>query len=134
VAPNRKSQNLLRSSAETIQDCSLVERESALELVIRRHGLTISITVPNDVQEWFVDVEDSHAGMKAHDWCDYGGYDSRTAEQQDRDMAEDLKSFVISVSTNPLRMRAADRKNANAVLEWQADGEWTRAVPANQHP
>lgn len=131
MATNTESQSLLRSYVGTIQDCSLIEGENAIEFLMRRIGLTISITLPKEVQEWFVDVEDASAGLKAHDWYDYSGYDSRESEELDHEMAEDLKSFVENVSTNPLRMRIRDRNKADTVLEWQVNGTWKGAVPAD---
>jgi hypothetical protein len=131
MATTTKSQGLLRSYVGKIQDCSLVEGPNAIEFLIRRIGLTIRITLPNEVQEWFVDVEDPSTGLKSHDWYDYSGYESRTSEELDRDMAQDLKSFVENLSTNPLRMRIADRRRGEGMLEWEVGGTWKGAVPAD---
>lgn len=133
MAANTQSQGLLRSYVGTSQDCNLVESRSAVEFRIRRGGLTISITLPNDIQEWFVDVEESGTGAKARDWYDYAGYDSSGSEALDLDMSQDLKAFVENVLRNPLRMRIVDRQKARAVLEWQVDGSWKGAVPADTH-
>lgn len=98
MVTNTESQALLRSYAATIPDCELVELQGAIELRIRRGGVTIVITLPNDVHEWFVDLQDVASGLKHHDWYDYAGYDASTSEEMDRDMADDLRSFVENVS------------------------------------
>lgn len=132
VIANKKSQSLLRSYVGAIPDCSLDEARSAIELLMRRHGLIIRITLPNDVHEWFVDVEDPGSGLEAHDWYDYSGYERRGTEQLDQDVADDLRSFVENVSTSPLRMRIVNQKAARAVLERQvSSGAWISAVPAD---
>jgi hypothetical protein len=131
MAANTQSQGLLRSYVRMIQDCSVIDNQNAIEFLIRRGGVTVSITLPNDVQEWFVDVGDSTTGAKARDWYDYSGYDQRGSEELDRDMAQDLRAFVENVLKNPLRMRIVDREKAHAILEWQVDGAWKAAVPAD---
>ena len=96
---------------------------------MRRTDLIITITVPREVEEWFVDVEEPATGLKARDWYDYAGYESRGSQNLDREMAEDLKSFIENLVGKPLRIRAPSPREAGGVLEWQIGGAWTRAVP-----
>jgi hypothetical protein len=59
------------------------------------------------------------------------GYESRTNEELARDLTQDLRSFVESVSRNPVRVRMVDRNKGKGVLEWQVGGAWKAAVPAD---
>jgi hypothetical protein len=131
MAATTESQLVFRTSAEKIENCRFVEGQNAVELVIRRAGLIITITVPREIEEWYVDVEDPGTGLKARDWYDYAGYESVGNKDFDRDMAEDLKSFIENLVGRPLRMRDANTRKSRGVLEWQLDGTWTGAVPAD---
>jgi hypothetical protein len=126
-----ESQRVLRASAAKIEHCRLAEGENAVELVMRRGGLIITITVPREIEEWYVDVEDPGTGLKARDWYDYAGYESGESKDFDFEMAEDLKSFIENLVERPLRMRDANPRRSRGVLEWQVEGTWTGAVPAD---
>ena len=125
-----EAQGVLRTFASKVAECNVVEQQNAIELVVRRNGLVITITVPHEVFEWFVDVEDRAAGLKAHDWYDYARYESGRASNFDREMAADLRSFIENIAERPLRMIDADPRKSSGVLEWQQDGTWAAAVPA----
>lgn len=126
-----QSQHVLRTAAERIEGSRLVEGQNALEFVVERVGLIISITVPRAVQEWYVDVEDPSARLKASDWYDYAGYEASAGADLDREMAKDLESFIAKLIDRPLRMRNVDVRKARAVLEWHVDDAWVGAVPAD---
>jgi hypothetical protein len=130
MALTTESLAILRSYCGKFGDCSLVEGRNAIELVVRKTNLRITITVPIDVHEWYVDVKEGGTALEARDWYDYAGYESSDDKDLDRDMAEDLRLFLENISANPLRMRNADPKKRHvAILEWQVDGSWQQAVP-----
>lgn len=128
MVANAESQALLRSYAVTVLDSELVELQNAIELRLQRAGLMIVITLPNDVPEWFVDVEDFGTSLKFHDWYDYAGYERSTVEQTDRDIAADLRLLVRHMLENPLRVRAVRQRGTKAVLESQVNGAWKHIV------
>jgi len=90
--------------------------------------LTITITVPLQVFEWYVDAKGDGTGLEAHDWYDYAGYESDGNEDLDHAMAEDLTRFLENVLTRPLRMREPGSR-LRAALDWQTDGSWKQCVP-----
>lgn len=130
MAETVEAQKVLRDYAARTSDCVVVEGQNQIQLVTKKDGLSIRITVPRLVHEWYVDAEELSTGLKAEDWYDYAGYGESKDTDFDRDMADDLKSFLEGVAGRSLRMRSVDAQKANGVVDWQIDGEWKQAVPA----
>jgi hypothetical protein len=92
MAPTLASQRLLEF---TLPDGACVTKKGeAVELSLHRSALHVAVTVPIAVLEWFVEASDRSSGASVEDWRDYEGYDSTPAEQLDRDMADDVETFV----------------------------------------
>jgi len=131
MAATPESQLVLRASAAKIENSCVIEGQNAVDLVMRRADLIITITVPREIEEWYVDVQDPGTGLNAQDWYDYAGYESGGSQDLDREMADDLKSFIENLVGRPVRMRGAKAGNSRGILEWQVGGAWTGAVPAD---
>lgn len=112
----------------TLPDGACVTREGeAVELSLRRSTLRVAVTVPATVLEWFVEASDRSSGASVQDWCDYEGYDSTPAAQLDRDMANDVETFVGRLLNSELRLDK--RGSSNVVLEWKIGDVWEQAIP-----
>jgi len=119
----------LRAAAAKFEDYNFIEGTSSIELVIRKPPLTINITVPLEVYEWYVDVKESSTGLEAHDWYDYVGYESNREEDLDRAVAQDLTEFLENILVRRLRMRESGNKS-HAALDWWVQDSWKQCVPA----
>ena len=113
-------------------------------LEAKRDSVTIRVTVPKDVLEWFVDAaEDGIVAMQ--DWFDYEGYDDTPRQQLARQMASDVDQFVTNLLNRNVRLvpRAQTsaekflsrwtKSNVNRIggkhdLEWKVDGSWEQAT------
>lgn len=60
---------------------------------VKRGEITIAVTVPFDVLEWFIDVMDGQT-VVVHEWSDYEGYDDTPKEDLARSMESDVDGFV----------------------------------------
>jgi hypothetical protein len=69
----------------------------ALDLVVQKNGVRVSVSVPESALEWFANAELSSSGSMVSDWCDYEGYDNTPAGQLEHEMAEDVVSFCQQV-------------------------------------
>jgi hypothetical protein len=117
-------------SFEGSPGASLVELPESFVLTIRRDNLSVLVTIPKDVLEWFVDARDDPTGRSVHDWCDYVGYDETPIDVLTADMAEDVQRFVEQLLKRPLRTvewRGLIRKKL--AVEWEHDGKWRTAIP-----
>jgi hypothetical protein len=103
---------------------TLCEAPGHVTLNIVRVGVSLSVLIPRDVLEWWVEVKGTPSGVTAEDWCDYEGYDANSERQLSEDMRADVLSFVENALVRPLRSAAAGR-----ILEWNVGGEWLQAVP-----
>ena len=101
----------------------------ALELSVARGDVHVTVTVPESVLEWFVDAERSVSGSRASDWTDYERYDKTPRAELERDMADDVQSFVTRLIERDLRYVEDAKNPAQGVLEWFVDGEWRQASP-----
>jgi hypothetical protein len=105
----------------------VTEKGEAVELSLRRSTLYVAVTVPVTVLEWFVEASDRSSGASVQDWCDYEGYDSTPVAQLDRDMADDVGTFVARLLNSELRL---DRRgSSNVVLQWKIGDGWEQAIP-----
>jgi hypothetical protein len=129
MTPTTESIRALRACAARFEDCNLVEGKSSIELVLQNGDLTISVTVPLEVYEWYVDVKDTSTALESYDWYDYAGYESNRGEELDRAMAQDLTQFLENILVRPLRMRASGNKS-HAALDWWVQDSWKQCVPA----
>ena len=80
----------------------------ALDLVVQKSGVRVSVSVPESALEWFANAELSSSGSMVSDWCDYEGYDNTPAVQLERQMAEDVVSFVNKLIERHLHLRRQD--------------------------
>jgi hypothetical protein len=110
------------------ENVTLARSGAALTLTLVRGPLSVVVTVPETVLEWFVDVVNEASGLQASDWWDYAGYDNSSREQLDLQMAADIAGFLESLLVRQLRLRPGKRPD-RSVLEWLVEGEWRRAVP-----
>jgi hypothetical protein len=129
MTPTTQSIRALRAFAARFEDCNLVEGKSSIELVLRKGALTISVMVPLEVYEWYVDVKETSTALQSHDWYDYAGYESNRGEDLDRAMAQDLTQFLENILVRPLRMRESGNE-AHAALDWWVQNSWRQCVPA----
>jgi len=108
---------------------SVTSTSSAVHVTIQKDGVRVTVVVPEAVLEWFADAEPLSSGSKASDWCDYEGYDPTPTSELERDMAEDVTSFVTRLLERELRYAVDSRQPTKGVLEWQFDGRWQQALP-----
>ena len=101
----------------------------ALDLVVQKSGVRVSVSVPESALEWFANAELSSSGSMVSDWCDYEGYDNTPAVQLEYQMAEDVVSFVNKLIERDLRYAVDSRRATKGVLEWLVDGQWQQALP-----
>jgi hypothetical protein len=117
-------------SFEGVRGASLGEQAEALTLTIHRGSISVLLTVPKSVLEWFVDVRDEATARSVTDWCDYAGYDDTPDAQLSSDMADDLQSFVGRLLERPLRFVARPGVlRGGFAVEWELGGQWEQAVP-----
>src|SRR5262245_11812926 len=104
----------------------LADIGAALTLTLVRNPVSITVTVPKTVREWFVDAVDEF-GASASDWRDYDGYDGSLPEQLGRDMAADIATFLDALLVSELRLRPGSGPE-RCVLEWLVEGVWRQAL------
>jgi hypothetical protein len=125
MAPTLASQRLLEL---TLPDgVRVTTKGEVVELSLHRAALHVAVIVPVAVLEWYVEASNRTSGARVEDWCDYEGYDSSTAEQLDRDMANDVGTFVARLLSSELRLDARD--STGVALEWKVGERWEQAVP-----
>jgi len=125
MASTLASQRLLELTLP--EGACVTKKGEAVELSLHRSALHVAVTVPIAVLEWFVEASDRSSGASVKDWCDYGGYDSTPAEQLDRDMADDVETFVGRLLNSELRLDT--RGSSKVVLEWKIGDVWEQAIP-----
>lgn len=119
----------------------------AKTLEYRQPGITVRITVPDEVLEWFVDVLDGAATVVVQDWSDYDGYSSPSRERCAELMASDIVEFISNLLSRDIRMTVAKERTLfgvlvsrllkkevgplkeKQILEWMNNGSWERAIP-----
>lgn len=126
-------------------DVTVRASDNQKTLELKSEHLTITVTVPRDVLEWWVDVTDK-GEMVAIDWWDYEDYDDTPREDLARSMASDIDVFVKNLLTRELRLVPAPRTGLSRiiwswmnrdirrpdnrhVLEWKMGETWKQAVP-----
>ena len=76
------------------------ERQSWLVSITKGRDLVCEVTVPHDVLEWYASVKHRRDKKEVwSDWMDYSGYDDRTRETLEAEMAGDILAFIDRVST-----------------------------------
>ena len=76
------------------------EAESWYICISKGRDLICEVTVPHDVLEWHASVRQRHDQKEVwSDWMDYSGYDDRSREQLEVEMAGDVLAFIARVST-----------------------------------
>ncbi len=101
----------------------------ALEVKLVRGDIEVRVVVPEEVLEWFVDVERRASRSRASDWCDYEGYDDTAVSELEKDMAEEVAAFVNQLMERNLRFDEDKKHSTRGVLEWLVDGQWQQAIP-----
>lgn len=126
-------------------DVSVSVSGQAKVLKAKRGEITITVTVPVHVFEWFVDVMDGDT-MVVRDWCDYEGYDDTPKGELARSMESDVEDFVSKLLNRYLRLVAARKTRIEEfvsrllngdvrlfapkrTLEWMTNGSWEQALP-----
>ena len=97
----------------TRSDVGVVDQpQSWLVIITKGRDLICEVTVPHDVLEWFASVK--HRRDKTElwsDWMDYSGYDDRTRDQLEAEMAGDVLAFIdrasIKVPLLPIKIYEA---------------------------
>jgi hypothetical protein len=81
------------------------EKESWLISISKGRYFVCEVTVPREVLEWYACVKDWREKKETwSDWMDYSGYDDRTPEKLESEMAQDILAFVDRVSGSELRL------------------------------
>src|SRR5262245_10683149 len=93
-------------------------------LSVVRGNISLSILVPRNASEWFIEVSDSSSGTRIEDWCEYAGHESTPPEELSANMRVDVLNFVRALLARPLRFGEGGR-----VLQWNAGEAWLQAVP-----
>ena len=140
-----KSHSQALERFDSSPDVSLRISGAAKVLEAKRGGLTIRVTVPDDVLEWFVDVVDGTA-VVLQDWWDYEGYDDTPKEALAQSMASDIDDFLVKLLERDIRLVPATRTRIDdfvakllhrdiklfptkPTLEWMTNGSWEQALP-----
>ena len=121
----------------TASGLSLYIRGEAKVLMFENSGITIEITVPLDVLEWFVDASQSSSSAKLHWWCDYEGYDDTPRETLVDCMSSDIETIVGGLLEREIRLARQPasliskllRREARFQLDWKINGIWDDALP-----
>ena len=126
-------------------DVSVCDSGQARVLNLERGGITIKVTVPFDVLEWFVDVMDGQT-VVVHEWADYEGYDDTPKEELARSMESEVEEFVSKLINRDIRLVARRKTRIEEFvsrllnrdvrffapgrkLEWMVKGSWEQALP-----
>jgi len=113
-------------------DVSVYRSGEAHVIEFGRQNISVKVTVPDEVLEWFVDVHQS-GQLVAQDWCDYCGYDQTPIEDLTRDMAEEVDQFLARLLATKLRVTQRDKTwifgRKKSILESLDGGGWRQAVP-----
>jgi hypothetical protein len=110
---------------ESHHGAEIFEGAEHVQLLIKRSGLSVSLTIPRSVLEWFVDVHDADGVCLIKDWLDYAGYDATPESQLAEDMRDEVLRFVDRLLDRNLRLVQGHRSS----LEWQVGERWLQAVP-----
>ena len=85
-------------------DVGVVEQEQSWLVVITKgKDLFCEVNIPRDVLEWFASVKQRQDKREVwSDWMDYKGYDDRSKEELEAEMADDILAFIDRVSVSKL--------------------------------
>src|SRR5688572_19776039 len=79
---------------ETHPGVEISEEVEHVQLLIKRSDLSVSLTIPRSVLEWFVDIHNADGVCLIEDWLDYAGYDATPESQLAEDMRDEVLRFV----------------------------------------
>jgi hypothetical protein len=109
----------------------VVDQEQSWKICARKpDGLTVEVTVPHDVLEWFVTVLQTPTGKEVwSDWMDYYSAHDETETELRSDMSRHIEHFIERSLASTFRI-VESRKffGRRQRLEWQTDGDWRRVV------
>jgi len=87
-------------------DVGVVDQEQSWRLLIPKgKHISVNVTVPHAVFEWFASVWDSDEDKEVWcDWMDYEGYNDSSQAELEEEMADDVERFTDRVSKVPLSL------------------------------
>ena len=92
---------------------------------VARSGISVEVTVPDEVLEWYVSVKQG-GEERTSDWCDYAGYDDTPIVELARSMVDDISRFLELLLSSKIRI---DSTGKRPTLDGFVNGEWIRIVP-----
>jgi hypothetical protein len=69
--------------------------------------LSIQITLPNNLFEWFINILDSSGQIVASTWVDHYG---NSDEELKKEMRDEINQFIKMVSTHQTRVTSGEKK------------------------
>lgn len=109
---------------EMDNDVRITDERAAVLCRLRSGAVEVTLTIPHQVLEWWIEARQAGERHHVQDWCDYAGYDDSSEELLAKEMKADVLAFVDAAMSRPLRF-AADGKS----LQWTVHGQWLQAVP-----
>lgn len=104
----------------------LFEQPHAGVLRIRKpNGLSLEVTVPYEVLEWFVDAKDD-AGTIWSDWVDYYPINGEKKQLLVAEMMCDVERFVTVLVESEIR-DSREQSKSNIIVELKVGGSWKSA-------
>lgn len=106
-------------------------------LQFQKNGIDVTVTVPFDVLEWFIDASEVGSVAATDWWCDYSGYDDTPHEGLASTMSSDIEELVSGLLVRRLRLfrppaslfSKIQHLPARYRLEWWIDERWEEALP-----
>src|SRR5262245_56173226 len=110
-------------------DVTLVRLDGAIVGRLFRGDVEITVTLAENVLEWFVDVRHVTTDASVSDWLDYRGYDDTSEAELARDMAGEVAQFIEGVMARELRFVPDRKRPTKGTLEWLVEGRWSQVIP-----
>lgn len=116
----------------------IVERtEDCARVIVPAADMKITVTIPRDVLEWFIDVQCPVTGKElTSDWADHYATDGETDEELRDERREEILSFLATLLEQPLRLVTERTRRLfflgtrlRYFVEVQQDGAWRPLVP-----
>ena len=116
-----------------INDFSLFSAEDGIEYSIDKqstqrlktklnNNITVELTIPNNIFEWFVDVFDNHNVKLISDW--YDGYGEKK-EILIKERQLEIESFIQNITNNKIRF-IQNKKGFKhtSLFQYEMNGLW----------
>lgn len=117
------------SNLKRLADVNPTEAVEHVRVDVCRDEVTLSITIPISVLEWWVEATEIATGRSVQDWCDYEGYEESSIKSLAADMSADVEAFITHVLSR--RIRFVENED---VVEWEVGGVWQQAIPFAPEP